>query len=83
MMLLARLSEDTKQVKTVILYDDPPGMFDSKFLLREQLIGEQRGLERALEIVLLKREELQKQIKETENENETTTTSNSVEPESI
>jgi hypothetical protein len=68
-MLLEQLSSEAKKAKTIILYDDPPGINESRFLLREQLIGEQRGLERALDIVLVKREQLiTEESKKTDNE---------------
>jgi hypothetical protein len=72
--LLAKIREESKALKITVLYDEVPGLFDARFLLREQNIGEQRGLERPQSIVEDKLTELINSEK-TDETNENTTQS--------
>ena len=49
--VLTKLRTEIRVTQGGVLYNDPPGMFEARFLLREQLIGEQRGLGRVDEII--------------------------------
>jgi hypothetical protein len=69
---LSELRKAATLTKAAVLYDDPPGMSDPKFLLREQLIGEARGLERLDDIVARKVEELRKETVDTDKPNSNT-----------
>lgn len=70
---MSNLREEAKRTKVYVLYDEAPGLFDKRFLLREQLIGEQRGLERPQELVDLRLRELAESEKQQNTDNESAT----------
>lgn len=69
--LIEELTKKAIATKKAVLYDDPPGIFEPRFLLREQLIGEQRGLESPIDIVNTLRDKLvEEETSKDKNENE-------------
>ena len=77
-----KLREDAIKAKGVILYGETPGLFDPTFLLREQLMGEVRGLERTEDIVSLKLMELIEEEKRASGEHDNQTTETETETDS-
>ena len=73
-LVYRKLRADAIQAKGVILYGETPSLFDPTFMLREQLIGEVRGLERVEDIVNLKLKELTDEEKQAGGEQTEQTT---------
>lgn len=67
MFLLKCLVDRARQCEALTLDGDIPGLFDSNFLLREQLIGERRGL---LTFERLLKDQLQEITTEIKEQNE-------------